>query len=319
MLEWLKSFLKAAGIFFSLLVVGAIAVYVSLTIMIPQEQIEVPKVVGSSVKEALLLLSEKELSVKVVGEKFSEKIPADIIISQTPPPGTKVKKNRIIEVVVSEGAQMVNVPSLEGLKLREAKLQLSQRGIRLAHVSSIHYPLNQDEVIAQNPPEDFDVGREEGVSLLVSNGPRNLTLMMPDFRDKRIDTISELMQDIPLEVAKIKETPSQKEEGVILSQSPPPGTRVDEGTGIELVVSGTQEKTTSSNSRHNWRLTQIEIPLGFDKEKVYLVVRDEEGEKTFDYGTYPPGEKVWLSYEVVGKGEVRIYIGNKLVKVERVK
>jgi len=317
--EWVKSFLKGIGIFFSLLAVSGTVAYLTLIVLVPAENIEVPEVVGKKLEEAVVLLSQSELGLKVVRKKFSEEIPAGVIISQTPSPGTKVRQNRVIEVVVSGGARLVTVPSVVGMKVREAKINFSRSGIKIANISYVHSKFPQDEVISQDPPGGTEVSREEGISLLVSMGPSRMQLMVPDLRSKKIEEVVEWLEGAPLIIAMIKEKISEEEEGTVLSQSPPPGSMVEENTGIELVVSASPHKFEKVPlSPQKWVLTSVKVPLGFGKKKVSVVISDEEGEKTINYGMYSPGERIWISSEVVGKGEMRVYIEDKLIKLKKV-
>ena len=82
MLRWLKSLLKAAGIFACLVGLSVGMVFLTLRILVPPQRIEVPSVVGKEVKKALALLGEQDLSLKLMGEKYSSQVPDGIIISQ---------------------------------------------------------------------------------------------------------------------------------------------------------------------------------------------------------------------------------------------
>jgi len=316
--EWLRSLLKIVGIFFSFLVVAGVSAYVAILVLVPRENIPVPEVVGRQLKEAVFILSKSELSVRVVGKRFSANVPEDVVISQIPPPGTRVRKGRTIELVVSGGARLLAVPSLVGMKVREAKLYLSQIGVKVLNITHVCSRLPQDEVIAQDPPAGSEIRRDEGVNLLVSSGPRVLKLMVPDLRGKKVEDAVNFIKKIPLSISMIKEQVSPEKEGIVISQSPLPGSMVDENTGIELTVSTTLRKSTSSVTRQKWVLVSVQIPVGFEQKKVTVVINDKEGKKILDYGTHPAGEKLWISCEVIGKGEVMVYVGDKLVKFEKV-
>ena len=318
--EWLKSFLKVIGIFFSLVAIGGVITYLVLIILVPEENTDTPEVVGKTLEEAVISLSKSGLGIKIVGKKFSQEIPAGVILSQIPPPGTRVRKNRIVEVVVSEGARLVTCPSVRGMKLREARISLSQIGVEIKNVSYVYSPkFNRDEVIAQDPPEETQINREDGVNLLVSLGPPKMYFFLPDFRGKNVEEVIKWLEGVPLNIAKIKEEPSEKEEGEVLSQLPPPGSRVEENSEIELMVSvSPSRKEEILLPQQKWVITSVEIPPGFEEKRVYLVVLDEEGKKIVDYGMHLPGERVWISSEVMGKGEMRIYVDDELIKLKKV-
>jgi len=128
LLRWLKSLLKAAGILAFLVGLSLGMVFLTLRILVPPQRIEVPSVVGREMMKALALLGEQDLSLKLMGEKYSSQVPEGIIISQFPAPGAKVHKDREIRVFVSGGARLVITPSLVGKRKREANIYLAQRG-----------------------------------------------------------------------------------------------------------------------------------------------------------------------------------------------
>lgn len=315
MSEWIKWFSKVSGFFFALLATVAIAAYITIAVLVPAESVTVPEVVGVRIEDALFLLSEKNLSVKVVDIKFSGEVPENFVISQFPAPETKVRENRNVELVISGGAEKLIISELVGMKLREAKVHLSGRGVNSINVSYIFSEASQDVVIAQDPPAGFKMARGEGINLLVSAGVPETTLMMPDLRGIKLNEVAERFGELPVGIIMVKEEFSTLAEGVIISQSIVPGTIINRDTGVELVVSGRTEESLYKLSLRRWVLDSVQIPLGFTGKKVLVVVTDEEGRKTLDYGVHAPGEKVWISCEVVGEGEVKIYLDEQLVKV----
>lgn len=142
---------------------------------------------------------------------------------------------------------------------------------------------------------------------------------MPNFVGKKVEEVKDLLEKLPLKIGKIKESPSLKEEGVILSQSPPPGSRIDSETPIGLLVSVVyREEKPSLSQVSKWILIPLRIPVGFVKRSVKVVVVDTQGKKILDYGRKNPGEEVWMGAVVVGKGKARSYLDNALIRVDKV-
>ena len=314
----MRSLLKITGIFFSLLATVGVVAYITILVLVPGKSVVVPDVVGKDLREAVIFLSQNKLGAKIAREKFSVAVPADIVVSQTPPPGTKVRANRNVELVISEGMEVLAVPNLVGMKLRDAKIYLSQLGINIVNVSHIYSENAQDEIIAQDPSEGNRMSREQGISLLLSNGLAGEWLMMPDLREEKVKQVVEWLEDASINIAMIKEEPSLKEAGTITFQSPLPGSIVDENSRVELVVSAKEETKTHVLSDEKWILTSVRVPLGLEKKQVQVVIVDEEGSRKLDYGLHSPGDKVGISCKVVGKGEIRIYVGSQLVKLKKV-
>ena len=319
MTRWLAPFLRAIGIFVSLVGLSIGIGFLTLRILVPSKTIEVPSVAGKEIKEAAIILSERDLALKIVGQEYSLQVPGGVIISQFPSPGTRVHKNRDIEVVVSEGRKVLSAPSVAGKRVREAKIYLSQRGLKLRDLSYAHFDLPRGVIIAQDPPAQTNINPREGISILVSLGRRNLHFYMPNFVGEKMGEVKDFLEKLPLKIGKIKESPSSNEEGVILSQSPLPGSRIDSETPIDLLVSTLyREKKPSLSQISKWILIPVRIPMGWVKRSVKVVVIDTQGKKVLDYGQKNPGEEVWIGAVVVGKGEARCYLDNALIRVNRV-
>ena len=318
MLRWLKYLLRVLGIFICLVGVFLGVALLTLRILVPPQKIEVPSIAGKDAKEALILVSEQGLSLKVIGKRYEPQIPQGVIISQFPSPGTKVRRNREIKVFISEGTRTAVVPSLIGKKLREAKIYLSQRGLNFGNASYTYAIFPQDEIISQGPSPQTEINTEDGINVLVSLGRRNPGFYMPELMGRKIEEAKDIFEKLSLEIGKIKESPSSGEEGVILSQVPLPGTRVDCETSIELVVSTFYKEEQSFSPKARWITTLVEVPLGLTKKRVSVVIVDNQGRRTIDYGEREAGEKVRIVSKVVGRGEIRIYVDGELVKIEKV-
>jgi serine/threonine-protein kinase len=316
--QWLKSLLKIVTIFICLVGVAIGIAFLTLHILIPPEKIEVPSIVGKSLEEGVLLLSERDLSLRVVSKEYSSQIPQGIIISQVPSPGVRVSKNRRIEVVISEGTKVADIPFLVGKRLAEAKIYLSQQGLKLGNISYIYSFFPQGRIISQDPSSGTEIGREEGVNLLVSLGVREPQFYMPDLIGEKVERVKDLVERLSLKIGEVKEFPSSGRKGIILSQFPSPGSLVNKKTLIKLGVSTSYIKKESPSSEVKWVLTSVEIPLGLGKKKLKAVIADLDGTRTIDYGEKDPGEKVWITSRVGGKGEIRIYVEDRLVKLEKV-
>ncbi len=320
----LKSFLKWVGTFIALMGIAIGMGFLTLRILVPSEKIEVPSIVGKDIREAVLVLSEENLGLRVAGRKFSSEIPQDIIISQLPPPQVKVRRNRSIEVVISGGSRVVIIPSLIGKKVREAKVDLSREGSKINTMSYIYSKAAEGEIVAQDPPAHFSSSRKEGLDILVSLGPRNAQFYMPDFRGRKFWGETDLLEELPLNIGKIKEVPFAGEEGIVISQSPLPGSQVGAEALVEFTVStstvsASYEEEKPSPLATRWITTSITVSWGVTREEVKVEIRDVEGSKTFSYGLRDPGEKVWLASPITGTGEMRIYVGGRLVAIKRVK
>jgi serine/threonine-protein kinase len=88
----------------------------------------VPNLVGVTFADAQAIVEPLALGVGEAERQFSDTVPIDIIISQTPLPGEQVERGTGIVVVVSKGPDVVTMPSLAGMTFDVASATLTAAG-----------------------------------------------------------------------------------------------------------------------------------------------------------------------------------------------
>ena len=168
-----KSFLTTAFIIF-IVGAGGLSAFLVFQNVFDVSDTIVPSVVGDELKVAQEKLYDAGLKIYVSGEKFDERIPQNKIISQNPASGAKVKKNREVYVVVSNGSKIIalTIPDLRNKELKEATALIEEYDLILGRITyTNHFSVPKDVVIAQTPePGDVKTNSKE-VNLLVSKGP----------------------------------------------------------------------------------------------------------------------------------------------------
>ena len=229
------------------LVIVAAAVlsgYLSMRKAVRGGEVTVPTLQGVAVEEAARRLEQKGLVLDRSGERVDPLIPAGQVISQDPPEGTRLKRNRKVHVLVSLGQEVLLIPQLVGQPARRAQIGLQQSGLRvgeIAYVSSDE--AEADKVLAQEPPPGTQSGREGHVDLLVSRGTRGRVWVMPHVEGMELDGVARLLNQAGLRVTNVKReargdgTPA----GIVLEQVPLAGYPLREGESISLVVSAEEE------------------------------------------------------------------------------
>jgi beta-lactam-binding protein with PASTA domain len=109
---------------------------VYLVVSSGEQKIEVPNLVGKSVREAKLILEKSGLKLGELSYDFSDEIPEGAIISQSIPEKSKVSSGTFVSVVVSLGNAegKVQVPNLIGLPFSKVEQILNEAGLRLGKV-----------------------------------------------------------------------------------------------------------------------------------------------------------------------------------------
>lgn len=212
---------------------------ISSQIILNDEMVYVPDISGKTLDQARAELQKKDLGLTIAGYQFSDEIEKGRIITQDPAPGSRLKVNRSIMVIVSSGRESVSVPLLTGKSLEQAVASLRQLGLSRGPLSQIHHPqYPAGKIIAQNPPAETVVERNSPVGFLISQGEEETRYIMPDLIGRRADQVVKKLQQLGFKVEDIRHVyyPGL-EKGIIVKQNPPGGYPIQKRNPISLEVS----------------------------------------------------------------------------------
>jgi len=133
-----------------------------------QQQVTVPKLIGSTATAAEQLLTSQGL--QATKKSVASTHPKGIVVAQDPSEGAKVAKGSTVGLSVSNGQGQVSVPSLQGKSTSDAVSAITKAGLTpiVIQVPS-HQP--QGTVIAQDPAANQQVPSGSKVRVNVSGGP----------------------------------------------------------------------------------------------------------------------------------------------------
>ncbi len=217
---------------------GFVSCLTAMRFAIRGSEVTVPDLLGQTVREASRMTSLSELQIKLESHRFDDRTESDRIIAQTPSPGSKLKRNRNVRVVVSLGAKKIAVPDLRGESLRTTQIALLSRGLTLGVTSTVHSEdVEKDRIITQDPLPLTRLARSPRVSVLVSAGPSGRTYVMPNVVGNTLEEVSSSIGDSGLKLGALNYhfIPGLPK-GTILKQNPPPGFKLVEGSSIDLEV-----------------------------------------------------------------------------------
>ncbi|MBV9233042.1 MAG: Stk1 family PASTA domain-containing Ser/Thr kinase [Candidatus Eremiobacteraeota bacterium] len=162
----------------------------------------------------------------------SESVAADRVIRQSPPAGTAVAKNQVIELVVSNGKPMRGLEDVRGYNVSDAQRTLQQEGFAVTLVRRFDNTI-KDNVVDQSPKPQAQVPEGSRVTLIVSDGPAPVTV--PNFVGLKTGAARTLADRLGLTLD-TTESISGEPPDTVASQSVPKGSRVDRGTDVRLVI-----------------------------------------------------------------------------------
>ena len=132
---------------------------------------EVPILKGRSLRDAKFSLEQRGLKLGETVRKSSGELPEDFVLSQIIQPGSKIKRNSSIDLILSDGpsAGDLKVPEVTGKNLEEAKKIITENKLK---VGKITYQTNNDlppgQIIDQYPKFSKSANENTSVDLFVA-------------------------------------------------------------------------------------------------------------------------------------------------------
>jgi serine/threonine-protein kinase len=219
----------------------AVGIFVFNNVLMPrlvhrEGEVRVPDLSELTVEQAQRALEPAGLELSRSGERFDPLVPRGLIVQQDPPAGTPVRGRRGVSVVVSLGEEASSVPALAGETRRTAELLLERSGLAVGGVTfSPSDAVGEGLVAATDPPAETVLPRGTPVALLVSTGLGDEVYVMPDLTGRELGRVRRQFEAQGFEVLS---PPAGPGHGAIVSQDPPPGTRLARGMSITLQASG---------------------------------------------------------------------------------
>jgi len=236
-------FQKPAGILLLALILLLAGIASALTAMrfaVRGREVEVPDLIGKTQEEAQRILEAQRLVLRAaMGKRFNETIPEGRILDQNPKPGSRLKTNRSVRILLSLGPRRFPVPNLVGTSLRAAQLTLGQRGFAIGRTLYAHTGDGEPStVVYQYPPPGSQEGSDPSVNVLISLGLLEQYYIMPDLLGQSADLVESKIQaeGFRLDKVTMRRYPGAPG-GVVIQQKPQAGYRVSKSDTILLEVS----------------------------------------------------------------------------------
>jgi serine/threonine-protein kinase len=233
--------LKGIGVALLLILVGVASAVAVIALLLRQEEIRVPDLVGKDIVTVVEELSQQGLQLKVDQREPSQSVAKNSIIAQNPPPGMGIKKGRAVRVVVSQGPSELLAPHVTGERHRKAELLLRQAGLAAPDVARVWS--DKDErgvVIAQDPPAGIPIEKGGKVDILVSLGKKSRLYVTPSLIGKRAEEAARIVDRMGLQhrmTSRPSLSVSLAGDRAVVAQRPLPGYPLPADGMVELEVS----------------------------------------------------------------------------------
>ena len=138
--------LKTTSLITVFFLAAGISAYIALTVIIKSEDtVIVPDLSEKDLVYALKILSDLGLNTKVKGFEYSAAVPKNHIIFQDPDPGSEIKKDRDVRVIISKGAKTILMPNLEGLSIQQARIIIEENDLCFGMLSTTYHSIIKKE------------------------------------------------------------------------------------------------------------------------------------------------------------------------------
>lgn len=233
----------------------------------------------------------------------------------------------------------VVVPEIVGKSRVEAEEMLDQVGLSMKVVQEQHsdQPVNHVIYAAPEPGRQVTEGREIRVTL--SKGPE--TVRVPDLLHTTLAEAKRVLTEAGLKAGAIRDRYDDVvPKGQVVAQDPGPDRHVIRGTQVMLTVSkgnyvppepvATPEEPVAEHPElpltpepappakpQRWEVA-VEVPLRSEAQSVRILVVEDGTEKVAYNAVHPSGDKFATTVETRGPATIRVYVGDELVREERV-
>ncbi len=168
-IRWIAGFFRVASLLMVLVAVALLAAIITMHFAIHGAEVQVPALKSMTVADARRETTGLGLDLDVDNRYYSGEVAPGHILTQSPAPGTIVRRGWTVRVSESLGPQKVDVPNTIGDDERLAELELRRAGLEVGTVAQLpDAGATEGTVLAQDPPPHAQDIEKPAVSLLVA-------------------------------------------------------------------------------------------------------------------------------------------------------
>jgi serine/threonine-protein kinase len=210
-------------------------------------QVKVPSVVGLQREKARSEIADAGLEIDDRQRECSDQYDVGQVISQDPTGDSDyVDPGTTVTLVLSTGGCDFDMPRVIGSLQRVAISDLVDAGIKKSNISIAPEKCDTDDpagtVVEQTPEPEASVGRDDTVTLCVSDGPEKV----PDVVGLRQGQAERAIIQAGFEVDVRDDPESTQPKGEVTDVIPGEGSTLDQGETVTIFVSIYEEPSTSA-------------------------------------------------------------------------
>jgi serine/threonine-protein kinase len=201
------------------------------------ERIPVPVLVGLTLDQARNAIEDAGLMVGQIERRPDADFAEDVVIASSPVAGVEIGPSIPVDLIVSSGPETISVPNVVDATERDATAELTDLGLRVTVNEEFDDDVAEGNVIRTEPAAGEEVQSGDTVLLVVSLGPRPVTV--PDLTNMTEGEATQALNDVGLVIRVSNSTQpvaDQGQDGLVVDQIPGPGTTADRGDTVTVTL-----------------------------------------------------------------------------------
>jgi len=210
---------------------------ITLFVSAGTETVAVPPVVGLSEEEARRVIEDAGLVVGDIDEEPDPNIEEGFVISSSPVAGQEISPAIPVDLVVSSGREIIELPDVTGESERDATAELNDLGLRVSVNEEFSDNVAEGDVIRTDPEAGVEVRSGDVILLVVSLGPEPVTV--PDLSGMTEQQATNALNDVGLviRVANTRQPVADpNQDGLVVDQVPASGATADRGDTVTVTL-----------------------------------------------------------------------------------
>jgi len=198
-----------------------------------KERILVPTITGLTEEAATAALINAGLKVGNTTQAFDMKIASNLVIDGAPAAGTPVRRNSVVDILLSKGIEQIALTSYVGKTADQAANELSDAGFVVKNAFAYSETVPAGGVISQDPSTGATAPKGSTITLVVSRGTQ--FVFIPNLYSLSESAARTQLESLQLKVS-VKKIGTKKVKKVT-AVSPKVGTKVKRGTVVVITLS----------------------------------------------------------------------------------
>lgn len=278
-----------------------------------EEKVMVPELTGRTVAEAIVLLSDAQITSYHFSPETSKEFKKDTVIRVEPAAGSEIQKNEEVVIVISSGDKLVSVPEIKDIPKDTAVSTLEGMKFVVSVETEFSNEIEENRVIGTKPAFGAELREGDKITVIVSKGPEVKKTLVPSVVGKTEEEAVKSIEEAKLK-ARISYVNDSIEAGKVIKQGTKDGEEVEEGSAIALVIS----KGPLKKINYTASLVIDENPFADEGESDFVEIKmDQDGKTSVIFSGNVSYEDFPITIdEVKGNSELEgtcyMYVGGEL-------